>query len=94
MRLDHKKPLKKTRIKVYNTQALPVLLYGSETQTIKASDARRPLKRLWIRETGTGQQVAQLHERYMMMMMMFLIYLGTEVYLSSSNNSLVISHQS
>jgi len=23
----------------------------------------------WIRETGTGQQVAQLHERYMMMMM-------------------------
>jgi hypothetical protein len=27
----------------------------------------RPLKR---RETGTGQQVAQLHDRYMMMMMM------------------------
>ena len=24
----------------------------------------------WIRETATGQQVAQLHERYMMMMMM------------------------
>jgi len=24
----------------------------------------------WIRETGTGQQVAQLHERYMMMMIM------------------------
>jgi hypothetical protein len=24
---------------------------------------------LWIRETGTGQQVAQLHDRYMMMMM-------------------------
>ena len=24
----------------------------------------------WIRETGTGQQVAQLHESYMMMMMM------------------------
>ena len=22
----------------------------------------------WLRETGTGQQVAQLHERYMMMM--------------------------
>jgi len=22
----------------------------------------------WIRETGTGQQVAQLHDRYMMMM--------------------------
>ena len=23
----------------------------------------------WIRETGTGQQLAQLHDRYMMMMM-------------------------
>jgi len=34
-------PLKKTRIKLYNTLALPVLLYGSETRTIKASDARR-----------------------------------------------------
>ena len=38
----------------------------------------RPLKRHldmwdrngWIRETGTGQQVVQLYERYMMMMMM------------------------
>jgi hypothetical protein len=29
----------------------------------------RPLKRdFWIRETGTGQQVAQLHDGYMMMM--------------------------
>ena len=27
----------------------------------------------WIRETGTGQQVAQLHERYMMMMMMMMM---------------------
>ena len=35
------KPLKKTRIKLYNTLALPVLLYGSETWTIKANDARR-----------------------------------------------------
>jgi hypothetical protein len=35
------KPLKKTRIKFYNTLALPVLLYGSETCTIKARDARR-----------------------------------------------------
>ena len=31
----------KARIKLYNTLALPVLLYGSETWTIKASDARR-----------------------------------------------------
>jgi hypothetical protein len=36
-----KKPLKKTRIKLYNTLALPVLSYGSETCTIKARDARR-----------------------------------------------------
>ena len=35
------KPHKETRIKQYNTLALPVLLYGSETWTIKASDARR-----------------------------------------------------
>ena len=35
------KPLKKTRIKLHNTLALPVLLYGRETWAIKASDARR-----------------------------------------------------
>ena len=35
------KPLKKTRIKLQNKLAFPVLLYGSETWTIKASDARR-----------------------------------------------------
>jgi hypothetical protein len=35
------KTLKKTRIKLYNTLALPVFLYGSETWTIKARDARR-----------------------------------------------------
>jgi len=35
------KPLKKTRIKLHNTLALPVLLHGSETGTVKASDARR-----------------------------------------------------
>jgi hypothetical protein len=35
------KTLKKTRIKLYNTLALPILLYGSETWTIKARDARR-----------------------------------------------------
>jgi len=32
---------KKTRIKLYNTLAIPVLLYGSETWTIKVRDARR-----------------------------------------------------
>jgi len=30
-------------------------------------------RNFWIRETGTGQQVAQLHERYMMMMMMMMM---------------------
>jgi len=35
------KTLKKTRTKLYNTLALPGLLYDSETWTIKASDARR-----------------------------------------------------
>ena len=37
----HKKTLKKTGIKLYNTLALPDLLNGSETWTIKARDARR-----------------------------------------------------
>ena len=41
MCLDHKKTLKKTRIKLYSTLDLPVLLHGSETWTIKAWDARR-----------------------------------------------------
>jgi len=35
------KTLKKTKIKLHNPPALPVLLQGSETWTIKASDARR-----------------------------------------------------
>jgi len=35
------KTLKKTRLKLYNTLALPVLLYGSESWTIKARDTRR-----------------------------------------------------
>jgi len=35
------KTLKKTRIKLYNALALPVLLYGVETWTIKARDTRR-----------------------------------------------------
>jgi hypothetical protein len=35
------KALKKTRTKLYNTLALPVLLYGSEIWTIKTRDSRR-----------------------------------------------------
>jgi hypothetical protein len=41
MCLGHKKTLKKTRIKLCNTLALPVLLYGSETWTIKAKVTTR-----------------------------------------------------
>jgi hypothetical protein len=41
MCLDHKKTLKKTRIKLNNTLSLPILLFGSETWAIKARDARR-----------------------------------------------------
>jgi len=40
MCLDHKN-LKKTRMKLYSTLALPVLLYGSETWTITVRAARR-----------------------------------------------------
>jgi hypothetical protein len=39
--LEPQKSLKKTRIKLYNTLALAVLLYGSETWTVKARDVRR-----------------------------------------------------
>ena len=142
------KPLKKTRIKWYNTLALPVLLYGSEIWTINARDARRitaanmkymrrkagytwtdyktntkitkelkitPIldklleykrnwmqyinrmsrnrlprvkkhysqlaerimadlwRDFWIRGTGTGQQVAHLRNRFMMMMIIIII---------------------
>jgi hypothetical protein len=35
------KSLKKTRTKLYNTMALPVLLYCSETWTVKVRDGRR-----------------------------------------------------
>jgi len=33
----------------------------------------RPFRDFWIRETGTGQQVALLHDRYMMVMVMMVI---------------------
>jgi hypothetical protein len=39
--LDHNKTLKKKVIKLYNILALPVLLYGSKTWTIKARDTTR-----------------------------------------------------
>ena len=41
MCLDHKKTLRKTRIKLFNTLALPVFLFGSETCTSKARHATR-----------------------------------------------------
>jgi len=40
-RIRPQKPLKKTRIKLYNTLGLPALFYGSTNWTVKASDARR-----------------------------------------------------
>jgi hypothetical protein len=39
-RLGKKKNLKKTKMKLYNTIALPTLLYGSENWTISARDAQ------------------------------------------------------
>ena len=63
------KTLKKTRIKPYNTLALPVLLFGSETWTIKARDARRitAAEMKYIRRTAgyawtdyeTNEQIAK-----------------------------------
>jgi len=56
MSLYHKKTLKKTTIKLYNTLALPVLLCGSETWTMKARDARRITAaemKYYMRRTGT-----------------------------------------
>jgi hypothetical protein len=41
MCLDHRKLSKKTRIKLYNTQPLSALSYGSENWTSKPRDARR-----------------------------------------------------
>jgi hypothetical protein len=41
MLLGHKNTFNITRIKLYDTLALPLLLYGSETWTTKAMDARR-----------------------------------------------------
>ena len=56
MCLSRKKTLKKTRLKLYNTLALPVLLYGSESWTIKARDARRitaaEMKYVYMRRTA------------------------------------------
>jgi hypothetical protein len=63
------KTLKKTTIKLYNTLALPVLLYGSETGTVKARDARRitAAEMKYIRRTAeytwtdykTNKQIAE-----------------------------------
>ena len=58
------KTLKKTRIKLYNALALPVLLYGSETWTIKARDARRITAarwNIWEQQDTLGQITKQIH---------------------------------
>jgi hypothetical protein len=58
-------------------------------QRLEVSGAVRPIygslgvKRLRdfrIRETGTGQQVAQLHVKYMMMMMMITMMMKSLIY--------------
>jgi len=48
------KTLKKSRIKLYNTQALTAVLYGSENWTIKERDARRitAAQIKYMRKTG------------------------------------------
>jgi hypothetical protein len=61
-----KKTLKKTRVKLYNTLALPVLLYGSETWTIKARDARRitaaEMKYMREQQDTLGQNTKQIYK--------------------------------
>jgi hypothetical protein len=50
------KALKKTRIKLYNTLAIPALLHGSENWTIKAKEAERitatEMKYSYMRKTA------------------------------------------
>jgi len=51
------------------------------------------LRDFWIRETGMGQQVAQLHDRYMMMMMMMMmiyIYIYIYTHTHTHNNNIVV----
>jgi len=38
----------------------------------------------WIRETGTGQQVTQLHERYMMMMDCLVLKFNASLFRTSA----------
>jgi hypothetical protein len=51
----------------YNRLPRVMKHYSQLAEGIMA-DLRRDFWIFWIRETGTGQQVAQLHDRYMMMM--------------------------
>jgi len=58
-----KKTLKKTRIKLYNTLTLPVLLYGSKTWSIKARDARGAANMKYMRKTA-GIHSDRLQNKY------------------------------
>ena len=59
------KSLKKTKIKLYNTLTLPVLLYGSETWTIKARDARRiTAAEMKIHEKNSRIYLDRLRKKY------------------------------
>jgi hypothetical protein len=44
----------------------------------------------WIRETGTGQQVAQLHDRYVMMMRIMIIIIMMMMMMSDLTSSVIV----
>jgi hypothetical protein len=52
------------------------------------------LRAFWIHETGTGQQVAQLHDRYMMMMMMMIIIIIRRRDTNVDNYNVITLHES
>jgi len=62
--LTTKKTPRKTRIKLYNTLALPVLLYGSETWTVKKRDARRitAVQIKYMRRTAGYRNTKQMYK--------------------------------
>jgi hypothetical protein len=50
-------------------------------------------KDFWIRETGTGQQVAQLHDRYIMMMMFHYAQVQLKFYWPTSTETFLLKIQ-
>jgi hypothetical protein len=60
-----KKPLKKTRIKLYNKLALPTLLYGSKNWTIKARDGRITAAEIKYMRRTAGYIIKQIQRLQM-----------------------------